>query len=67
VVADDGARIAESITIAIALYVELRQMLPRLPVADVELQLDWIRRLIEEAKKHGAPSPVPFLSDGPSS
>lgn len=66
VVANDDTRITETISVAISLYIELRRLLPRLPAANFGLQLDWTQRLIEEAQRHGAPSPAPFVSD-PSS
>jgi hypothetical protein len=63
VVANDDTRIAETISVAISLYIELRRLLPCLPASDLGLQLDWTRRLIEEAQRHGAPSPAPFVGD----
>ena len=49
VVANDDTRIAETISVAISLYIELRRLLPRLPESDLGLELDWTQRLIEEA------------------
>lgn len=67
IVANDDTRIAETISVAISLYIELRRLLPHLPASDLGVQLDWTQRLIEEAQRHGAPSPAPFISEIPPS
>lgn len=66
IVANDDTRIAETISIAITLYIELRRLLPYLPASDLGLQLDWTQRLLEEARRHGIPSAAPFVSDPPT-
>jgi ribosomal protein L32E len=59
VVADDDARIAETVTMAITLFLELWMLLPHVPQADPVQRLGWTNSMLEEAQRHGAPSPVP--------
>lgn len=63
IVSSDDTRIAETMSIAISLFIELRRALPHLPSPDITEQLDWIRRLLDEAQRHGAPSPAPFVGE----
>lgn len=63
IVSGDDTRIAETMSIAISLFIELRRVLPHFPSPDITEQLDWIRRLLEEAQRHSAPSPAPFVGE----
>jgi hypothetical protein len=58
VVASDDARIAETVTMAITLFVELWALLPNVPQADSAQRRGWTSRMLKEARRHGAPSPV---------
>jgi hypothetical protein len=59
VVASDDARIAETVTMAITLFLELWMLLRNVPAADPVQRLGWTTRMIAEAQKHGAPAPAP--------
>jgi hypothetical protein len=55
VIARDDVRIAEMVTIAISLLLELWHMLPNAPAIDGAQFSRWTDGLISEARKHGAP------------
>jgi uncharacterized protein DUF5677 len=59
VVASDDARIAETVTVAITLFLELWMLLPNVPESDPLQRLEWTSRMTAEAQNHGAPSPAP--------
>jgi hypothetical protein len=63
VVADDDARIAETVTMATTLFLELWMLLPHVPQGDPVQRLGWTNRMLEEAQRHGAPSPVPASNE----
>jgi hypothetical protein len=55
VIASDDTRIAETITMAISLFLELWTLLPHVPQVDPMKGLEWTSRMIAEAKKRGTP------------
>ena len=58
IVASDDTRIAETVTVAISLFLELWTLLPNLPQLDPVKGLEWTSRMIAEANKCGArPAP----------
>src|SRR5947207_1486143 len=58
IVAKDAARIAETVTMAITLFLELWMLLPNVPQVDQRERLKWTTALFEEARRYGAPAPV---------
>jgi len=57
-VASDDTRIAETVTGAISLFLELWTLLPCLPQVDPMKGLEWTSRMIAEANKRRArPAP----------
>jgi Family of unknown function (DUF5677) len=58
VVAKDDARIAETVTMAITLFLELWMLLPHVPQVDARQRLEWTTAVIEQARKYGAPAPA---------
>jgi hypothetical protein len=54
VIARDDVRIAEMVTVAISLFLELWHMLPNAPAIDGAQFIRWTDGLIREARKHGA-------------
>lgn len=54
IVGDDDTRIAETVAIAVSLFLDLHDLLPSLPGLPLEKQQDWLKRLLLEAKKFGA-------------
>lgn len=55
VVARDDARIAETVTTSITLFLELWMLLPDVPQVDPAQRLEWTNRMMAEAQKHAAP------------
>jgi hypothetical protein len=58
VVATDHARITETLTMAVTLFLELWMLLPNVPQADSVQLLGWTNRMLVEARKHVAPPPA---------
>jgi hypothetical protein len=58
IVAKDDARIAETVTMAITLFLELWTLLPHVPAVDRTQRLAWTTALMDEARRHGAPAPM---------
>lgn len=58
VVAEDDARIAETVTMAITLFLELWMLLPHVPQVDPAQAVEWTTALLKEARNHGAPAPA---------
>jgi hypothetical protein len=56
IIASDDTRIAETVTVAISLFLELWKLLPHLPQLDPMKSLEWTSRMIAEANRYGAPS-----------
>jgi hypothetical protein len=60
-IASDSARIAETLTMAVNLFLELWGLLPHIPQADPEQRLRWSSSAKEEARKYGVWTTVPHL------
>ncbi len=58
IIASDDAEVAETVTIAIKLFLELWALLPNVPQVDPVQRREWIRRIVAEAQKYGALSPA---------
>lgn len=52
VVASDDLSIAETVTMAVTLFLELWMLLPNVPQADPVQRLGWTNRLIDETREH---------------
>ncbi len=63
VVAADDARVAETVTMAITLFLELWMLLPHVPQVDPAPRLAWTTALMKEARRHGAPAPPSAPAD----
>lgn len=57
IVASDDARIVQTVTVAIAFFLELWMLLPHVPRVDPAKRLAWTNTMMAEARKHGAPAP----------
>jgi Family of unknown function (DUF5677) len=57
-IAGDVVRIVETITMAITLFLELWTLLPHVPHAETDERAEWRTRMIDEARKLGAPVPA---------
>ena len=63
IIAGDLVRIVETITMAITLFLELWASLPHVPQAEANQRTEWRTRMIDEARKLGAPVP-PSAAEG---
>jgi len=63
IIAGDLVRIVETITMAITLFLELWALLPHAPQPETSELHEWRTRMIDEARKLGAP--IPPASEGP--
>jgi hypothetical protein len=54
IIASDDTRIAETVTMAISLFLELWTLLPHVPQVDPMKGLEWTNRMIAEAEKRRA-------------
>lgn len=59
IVASDDAEIIQTVTMAITFFLELWMLLPNVPQVDPAQRLEWTNKMIDEARKHGAPFPTP--------
>ncbi|HEY3336198.1 MAG TPA: DUF5677 domain-containing protein, partial [Candidatus Limnocylindrales bacterium] len=58
VIARDEVRIAETVSSAVTHFIDLWLALPAMPPPDPEAMQGWFERLLADAKKYGAPSPI---------
>lgn len=54
IVASDDARIAETVTGAVSLLLELWMLIPHVPRLDPAQRFEWTNRTIAEAREHRA-------------
>lgn len=54
IVANDDTKIAETIGVAVTLFLDLHGLLPRIPRLPMDKQRGWIEKLLREAQKYGA-------------
>jgi hypothetical protein len=59
IVADDYREVIEVAGVSITLFFELWWTLPKVAVLDKEIAAGWLERFAQEARKHGAPIPIP--------